>query len=130
MLKEQTFEEIGRKYGVDGNSIRHWCRQYNIPSTRKEYDKLTNKERKYALIRHICKKCGKEYFKEPNSVCCSKKCFDEYIKEHYREHYHNTSIYFVYRIMDDNTIKVKRVKKEEIEDYLSKGWNRGRKPKG
>lgn len=32
MVKELgSFEAVGRKYGITGNSIRKWCKTYNIP---------------------------------------------------------------------------------------------------
>lgn len=129
MLKTSSFKEVGRKYGVSDNTVKKWCKGYCLPSKRKEYDEIINKTRKFGLVKHICKKCQKEYFGMPNSICCSKKCFDEYIKDHYHEHYHGTRFYHIYKIYNDNTIRAKRVEKEEIEEYLNDGWNRGRKPK-
>ena len=32
-----NFSEVGRKYKVDGNAIRKWCKAYNIPSKSKEF---------------------------------------------------------------------------------------------
>ena len=36
LIKTKTFLAIGEKYGVCDNSIRKWCKDYNIPSTKKE----------------------------------------------------------------------------------------------
>lgn len=30
-LKEKSFEGVGRDYGVSGNTIRKWCKDYGIP---------------------------------------------------------------------------------------------------
>jgi len=31
LLKENTFTEVGRMYGVADNTIRKWCKRYDIP---------------------------------------------------------------------------------------------------
>lgn len=36
MIKTMSFTEIGKKYGVCDNSIRKWCKNYGLPSTKKE----------------------------------------------------------------------------------------------
>lgn len=36
MLKTMSFVDIGKKYGVCDNSIRKWCKNYGLPSTKKE----------------------------------------------------------------------------------------------
>ena len=35
-LKESNFTQVGKKYGVSDNSIRKWCKNYNLPTTVKE----------------------------------------------------------------------------------------------
>lgn len=35
-LKESNFTQVGKKYGVSDNSIRKWCKSYNLPTTAKE----------------------------------------------------------------------------------------------
>ena len=40
MIKIKPFTEIGKVYGVTDNSIRKWCKDYNIPSTKKELQEL------------------------------------------------------------------------------------------
>lgn len=31
MIKNEPFTTIGKKYGVDGNTIKKWCKYYGIP---------------------------------------------------------------------------------------------------
>lgn len=42
MIKKMSFVEIGKMYGITDNSIRKWCKKYNIPSTKKELRKFIN----------------------------------------------------------------------------------------
>lgn len=47
LLLSNTFVEVGQMYGVSDNTIRGWCREYGIPSTRKglkEYQRICNSE--------------------------------------------------------------------------------------
>lgn len=48
LLKEliytKTFNEIGRQYDVDGNTIRQWCRKLNLPSRKYEIEKHSKEE--------------------------------------------------------------------------------------
>lgn len=36
-LKEFSFVDVGKKYGVSDNAIRKWCKQYNISDKAKDY---------------------------------------------------------------------------------------------
>ena len=36
LIQTKSFCEIGRIFGVNDNTIRNWCEQYNIPRTKKE----------------------------------------------------------------------------------------------
>lgn len=40
LLKTKSIQKIGKKYGVDGNSVRKWCDFYNLPSKKAEIKKL------------------------------------------------------------------------------------------
>ena len=40
MIKIQPFTEIAKSYGVSDNAIKKWCKNYNIPSTKKELKEL------------------------------------------------------------------------------------------
>jgi transposase-like protein len=31
-LKESNFTQVGKKYGVSDNTIRKWCRNYDLPT--------------------------------------------------------------------------------------------------
>lgn len=42
MIREETFISIGNKYKVSDNAIRKWCKQYNLPSTKKEIKKISD----------------------------------------------------------------------------------------
>lgn len=44
LIREKSFLEIGRKYGVSDNAIRKWCKAENLPYKKTEIKKLTNKE--------------------------------------------------------------------------------------
>ena len=37
-IVENSFEAVGRKYGVSGNAIKKWCKSYNIPHLKKELE--------------------------------------------------------------------------------------------
>ena len=39
LLSKNSFEAVGRMYGVSGNSIKKWCKKYEIPSEAKYYKK-------------------------------------------------------------------------------------------
>lgn len=40
LLKKQTFITVGKIYGVSDNTVRKWCRAYDLPCKRKDIDKL------------------------------------------------------------------------------------------
>jgi hypothetical protein len=31
LIRNSSFKEIGRKYGINDNSVRKWCDAYNLP---------------------------------------------------------------------------------------------------
>lgn len=35
MVRSLAFTEIGKKYGVSGNTIKKWCRDFGLPSNKK-----------------------------------------------------------------------------------------------
>lgn len=39
-LKESNFVQVGKKYGVSDNSIRKWCKSYNLPTHISEIKEL------------------------------------------------------------------------------------------
>ena len=45
LIKTTPFTKIGEKYNVTDNSVRKWCKHYNLPSTKKGIKKLQNIER-------------------------------------------------------------------------------------
>lgn len=40
LIKEMSFTKIGESYGVTDNSIRQWCKNYNLPHRKKDIKKL------------------------------------------------------------------------------------------
>lgn len=43
LILSKTFVEIGKMYGVTDNTIRKWCKGYNLPHTKKELKELYNR---------------------------------------------------------------------------------------
>lgn len=124
----KTFNELGRKYNVNANTIKKWCESYGLPHTKRDIDKLIGKKHKYAKKINICKHCGNEFISEGDKLCCCETCYKQYVKEHYKEiHTNNLKTRHVYKISFDNTILRKRVSNEELEKYIAMGWKQGRK---
>lgn len=77
MIQEKPFTEIGKMYNVSDNTIRKWCKRYDIPTTKyalglREQGVIPNK---------ICPNCSKEYHpKDRKQVCCGRDCQIEYAK--------------------------------------------------
>lgn len=44
LIRENSFEEIGRQYGVTGNTIKKWCKKYKLPYLRKMIKNYSNHE--------------------------------------------------------------------------------------
>lgn len=44
MIRELSFLEIGRRYGVSDNTIRKWCVAENLPSKKSEIKKYSDKD--------------------------------------------------------------------------------------
>lgn len=45
LIRTESFESIGRQYGeVSGNSIKKWCRNYNLPDKKSEIKQYTDEE--------------------------------------------------------------------------------------
>lgn len=42
LIKNNPFTKIGEMYGVKDNTIRKWCKNYGLPSTKKELRELDN----------------------------------------------------------------------------------------
>lgn len=42
LILSKSFLKIGRMYGVSDNTIRKWCKQYNLPFRRKDIEKIKN----------------------------------------------------------------------------------------
>lgn len=43
-IKNLSFVNIGKKYGVSDNTIRKWCKQYSLPNKSSEIKKLSEEE--------------------------------------------------------------------------------------
>jgi group I intron endonuclease len=44
LIREKSFSEIGRMFGVDGNSIRKWCDKENLPRRKMDINQYTDEE--------------------------------------------------------------------------------------
>ena len=44
LIRNFTFTELGRKYGVSDNSVRKWCKLVNLPYRTTDIKKYTNEE--------------------------------------------------------------------------------------
>lgn len=44
MIRKIPFEQIGKKYGVAGNTIKKWCDDYNLPRLKSIINSLSDKE--------------------------------------------------------------------------------------
>lgn len=44
MIRTETFEGIGRKYKVDGNTVRKWCDKYKLPRKKIDIKTYTDEE--------------------------------------------------------------------------------------
>lgn len=130
LVKSTPFETIGRNYGVNGNSVKKWCKQYNLPYRKRDIDQLIGKEHKYSKELHICLRCGKEYYTTfHNSKFCCDECYKRYIKENglLDKENRKKSNLWVYKINDDNSFVNKRIGEDKVEEYVAQGWARGRK---
>lgn len=43
-IRTETFEGIGREYGVSGNAVKKWCKWEHLPSTKKEIKLYSDEE--------------------------------------------------------------------------------------
>ena len=43
-IKQNSFVELGKKYGVSDNGIRKWCKSYNLPYRKNEMKKYSEEE--------------------------------------------------------------------------------------
>lgn len=44
LIRNKSFLEIGRQYGVSDNAIRKWCDKFNLPRKKSEIKKISNEE--------------------------------------------------------------------------------------
>lgn len=44
MIRAESFVQIGKMYNVTDNTIRKWCKSYNLPSRKKDITPLSNEE--------------------------------------------------------------------------------------
>lgn len=40
LLLVESFDKVGKRFGINGNSIRKWCIKLGIPSKRSQYPKI------------------------------------------------------------------------------------------
>lgn len=48
LIRNNSFETLGRQFGVDGNAIRKWCDKYNLPRRKRDIKQYSDEE--WALI--------------------------------------------------------------------------------
>lgn len=48
LIRSNSFESLGRQFGVDGNAIRKWCDKYNLPRRKRDIKQYSDEE--WALI--------------------------------------------------------------------------------
>lgn len=71
LIKTKSFAEIGRTYNVCDTTIKSWCKDYEIPSTKRE---LGLRDGTTIPIKR-CIICQTEFKpKERDGKCCSRKC--------------------------------------------------------
>lgn len=128
MICNESFEALGRKYGVNANTIKKWCKNYNIPYRKKDIDAIINKTHKYSKKIIVCKNCGKTFVSDKQQKFCKKECFTEYIRKNYKNVYcNNIRNRHICKIDSNGNIIRKRVSTEELETFLKNGWKQGRK---
>lgn len=44
LIRNNTFVDIGKKYNVSDNTIKKWCKRYNLPSRKKDIITYSNEE--------------------------------------------------------------------------------------
>lgn len=44
MIRTTSFEQLGRNFGVDGNTVRKWCDKLQLPRTKQEINSYSNEE--------------------------------------------------------------------------------------
>ena len=44
LIRNNSFEELGRRFKVDGNAIRRWCDKYGLPRRRKDIKAISDEE--------------------------------------------------------------------------------------
>lgn len=44
LIRIKSFSEIGRDYGVDGNSVKKWCKSYSLPTLKSEINKISDED--------------------------------------------------------------------------------------
>lgn len=44
LIRSTPFTKIGERYGVSDNAIRKWCKNYNLPSKRRDISSYTDEE--------------------------------------------------------------------------------------
>lgn len=44
LIRTETFTDIGRKYGINDNSVRKWCDKFGLPRRKLDIEKFTDDE--------------------------------------------------------------------------------------
>lgn len=81
ILDGESYESIGRVFGVSGASIKKHAKKIGIeiiPRRKKNEKETFNKGVSLRGVKY-CKNCGKEIPKSSSNVYCSSECFQEHI---------------------------------------------------
>ena len=44
LIREKSFVQIGKDFNISDNGIRKWCKDYNLPTTKKEIKSYSENE--------------------------------------------------------------------------------------
>ena len=82
LILEKTFEDIGRMYGVQGNSVKKWCKKYNLPFRKIDIKQIYFGQQYTPLKIIKCTYCNKEFKQDERTQhFCSKDCYNKYVQK-------------------------------------------------
>lgn len=44
LIRKKSFVQIGKDYAVSDNTIRRWCKAYNLPSLKRDINSYTDEQ--------------------------------------------------------------------------------------
>lgn len=88
LIREKSYKELSRQFGVTDNAIKKWCIYYGIKKYKKKDLGLYYREHK-----NICENCGKEFNgNKQETKFCSKECEIKNIFENFKKRIKHISI--------------------------------------